>query len=182
MSAGNSMGGGGSLGNGVLRRRSARQIYDQDHAMGPNMTPMVDIVMVILIFFMAGTALIGQEFFLTPALPTPPKQGTGESQADDPYALPPAEFTIDLRTSPTAGLDEAGLALRETRASGLGMPDTEIGEILAGLRRLAISAPTSQMTILVRATPDVPYQSLVEVLDGCEDAGFQRVGLLELNP
>lgn len=172
-----SAGGLGAASAGGLRRRSARDVYEQGH-IGPNMTPMVDIVMVILIFFMAGTALIGHEFFLTPALPTPPKQGSGEGAPDDPYALPPAEFTIDLRAALS---DPTGdVSVREVRASGMGMASASVDDMLAALRRLALSAPTSHMTILVRATPEVPYQSVVEILDGCEDAGFQRVGLLEL--
>ena len=39
---------------------------------GPNMTPMVDVVMVILIFFMTWMSFVGAEWFLRTALP---KQG-----------------------------------------------------------------------------------------------------------
>ena len=50
------------------RRRNALALYDSHY--GPNMTPMVDVVMVILIFFMASTAFLGPEWFLKTHLPT----------------------------------------------------------------------------------------------------------------
>src|SRR5215813_7077601 len=50
-----------------FRRRNAQALYDQHY--GPNMTPMVDVVMVILIFFMASTAFLGPEWFLKTHLP-----------------------------------------------------------------------------------------------------------------
>jgi biopolymer transport protein ExbD len=161
----------GGLGSGSAHgfrdRRATTAWAHSPGSVGPNMTPMVDVVMVILIFFMAGTALVGREFFLAPALPN--IAGIGE-EGDDPYALPPAEFTIDIH-----GGDQG-----VPRASGLGLANATIDEMLAALRRLALQAPTNEMTILVRAGGAVAYRDVVAVLDGCEAAGFQRVGLVAL--
>ena len=48
---------------------------------GPNMTPMVDVVMVILIFFMASAAFVGEEWFLFAAIPVQAAPGQAASCA-----------------------------------------------------------------------------------------------------
>jgi len=69
-----------------------RNIFQQGGRFGPNMTPMVDVVLVILIFFMASTAFIGPEWFLRAALPS--DQAADQGGAD--FSLPPARFEIVL--------------------------------------------------------------------------------------
>jgi len=49
---------------------------------GPNMTPMVDVVMCILIFFMLGSSFVMPELFLKSSMPAIDKQGLGESPSD----------------------------------------------------------------------------------------------------
>ena len=46
----------------TTRSRPLRQrnIFENRGRFGPNMTPMVDVVLVILIFFMAATTIAGQ--------------------------------------------------------------------------------------------------------------------------
>ncbi|MCH7961632.1 MAG: biopolymer transporter ExbD [Planctomycetes bacterium] len=64
---------------------------------GPNMTPMVDVVMVILIFFMAGTAVIAPELFLAAGLPADPSvQDAPGPTPRDAFELPAARFTRRL--------------------------------------------------------------------------------------
>lgn len=49
-----------------------RSVLDRAPGMGvPNMTPMVDVTLVILIFFMASATITGPEWFLRAALPEP---------------------------------------------------------------------------------------------------------------
>ena len=67
-----------------MRLKGAKQVhYDS----GPNMTPLVDVVMVILIFLMLAGSFVGQEHFLVSNLPFSEK-GTGS-------AAPPAGFIPD---------------------------------------------------------------------------------------
>ena len=47
---------------------------------GPNMTPMVDVVMCILIFFMLGTSLASPELFLKSHTAAIDKAGLGSEQ------------------------------------------------------------------------------------------------------
>ena len=44
---------------------------------GPNMTPMVDVVMCILIFFMLGSTFLQTEMFLQSSMPAIDKAGLG---------------------------------------------------------------------------------------------------------
>ncbi|MCP2732564.1 biopolymer transporter ExbD, partial [Limnofasciculus baicalensis] len=49
------------------RKRNALAQHDLHY--GPNMTPMVDVVMVILVFFMASAVFLGPEWYLKTAIP-----------------------------------------------------------------------------------------------------------------
>ena len=75
-----------------LRRRDALHNYSMHF--GPNMTPMVDIVMVILIFFMASAAFMGDEWFLRAAIPFEAGRGTALNKPNDPLALPPERLDV----------------------------------------------------------------------------------------
>lgn len=135
---------------------------------GPNMTPMVDIVMVILIFFMARSALIGPEWFLRAALPRQTGAGTSgaAAAAPDPFELPPARFEIDLRVDASGRTLVTGLGLAGAAPDDLAGP---LGE-LAGVRDEAV--------VLIRPAAAVPYRDVVLVRDLCERAGIGSVGLL----
>lgn len=146
-----------------LRRRGALDRWEL--RFGPNMTPMVDVVMVILIFYMAATALIGPEWFLRTALPS---VGSGAAAVpEDPFALPPARFDVRLSR------DAEG----RTVADGLGatMPLDELDAQLATLGR---DAGSGGVLILVAPDDDVPYRDVVRVHDACTRAGITRVGLV----
>lgn len=141
---------------GALRRWELR--------FGPNMTPMVDIVMVILIFFMAATALLGPEWFLRTALPG---YGASGGSAGDPFALPPARF--DLRLA----LDSEG----RTVATGLGAAALTLDDLEPQLDSLGADALGAGVLILIAPAPDVPYRDVVRVHDACTRAGITQVGL-----
>lgn len=131
---------------------------------GPNMTPMVDIVMVILIFFMAGTAFVGPEWFLRAALPAS-RTGPGPG---DPFALPPARFEVAL-------LAESG----RTLATGLGLVGAPLADLERAIEDLGREAQGAGVIILLRPAPAVPYRDVIRVHDACERAGLTKVGLLE---
>ena len=62
---------------------------------GPNMTPMVDVVMCILIFFMLGATFLSPEMFLTSNMPAIDKAGLGTVQGDQ--KLPSVRMNIVMR-------------------------------------------------------------------------------------
>lgn len=147
-----------------LRHRGALRRWEL--RFGPNMTPMVDIVMVILIFFMAATALLGPEWFLRSALPS---TGAGAPPAPaDPFALPPAQF--DLRLS----VDTDG----RTVADGVGAR-MSLDELEAQLAALGADAGSGGIIVLIAPTDGVPYRDVVRVHDACSRAAIMQVGLLD---
>src|SRR5690606_9925072 len=100
----------------ALRRRDARMRAEALVGGGPNMTPMVDVILVILIFFMATTVIVGEEWFLGAGLtrqaPHEAREGAGADEAqEDPFEMPPPRFTLRL------SVGEGG-----TVVSGLGEP------------------------------------------------------------
>ena len=162
---------------GVSQRGAALKHWDMHF--GPNMTPMVDVVMVILIFFMAGTALIAPEMFLTAGLAVDPSDiDLPGPIVEDPFELPPVRFTLRLsRVSGGVSGRVPGGASGRTVIDGLGMRSGTLDELATRLSDLA--GDQSEMAILIKPSPDVPFADVVAVHDRVEAAGIHRVGLLE---
>lgn len=150
---------------GGFRNRSALRVWED--RFGPNMTPMVDVVLVILIFFMTGSTLLGPEWFLSTAVP---RIREGPAPAADPFALPPARFEITL------SVDAAG----RTVAGGLGLQNVSPDALAEPLRTLA--ADGADLIVLIRPAPDVPYRDVVHVHDLCTLAGVEHVGIADASP
>lgn len=143
------------------RRRDARAIYEQ-HA-GPNMTPMVDVVMVILIFFMASTVILGPELMLQAGL-----DRTRESRAgggDARFAIEPPSFTIRLHA-------EGGSVV----VSGLGLEAGPLSALSSAARALAAEVELSVPIVLV-PEDTVPYEAVILAQETLMEAGFRKIRL-----
>lgn len=143
-----------------FRQRNALHTW-QTH-FGPNMTPMVDVVMVILVFFMASTALVGPEWILR-------AQVAPESRAAPPsFTLGPAELLVVLVPSPDGVL-----------VSGLGL-DRQSIDALAGAATTAaqsLGAAVAHTRIIIEPESSVSYDAIVRVQEMLVDAGFRDVAL-----
>ncbi len=153
-----------------FRMRNARANYDSHH--GPNMTPMVDVVMVILIFFMASTAILGPEWFLRSGL---------ASRATAAATSPDTDIRVRLELRREAGETATRVVLRE-RGTTLGTQTPEQVEIPFGQVREALSKRaerhgTINLVVLIDAGDLVPYDQVVQVHEWCAGLGIQRVGL-----
>jgi biopolymer transport protein ExbD len=142
----------------LMRRRG----FPTAHADIPNLAPMVDVVMVILIFFMLGTSFAIYEGVLPTRLPSDIGPGGG------------ARVTI---------IPAVRIALLEQRG-GLGCKIVVMGhdlpansfEALTDLLRSKILAgadPTGR--ILIGAEPDVQYQHVISAMDACVRAGLGNI-------
>ncbi len=145
------------------RARDARTEYEQHHR-GPNMTPMVDVVMVILIFFMASTVILGPEMLLAAGLEAEPDPRT--PGADPRFAIDDPVFEIAI------GVGESGIAV-----SGLGMDGATLTGFNAGVRAFADEAGTDGARMVLAPSDEVPYEAVIRVQDLLREAGFDRVGL-----
>lgn len=150
-----------------FRRRSARAMWDMHF--GPSMTPMVDVVMVILIFFMTSMSFLGREWFLRTALP---RQGAeaekGATQAD-PFKMPPARFEVTLSIGPDG----------KTLVSGQGFPPGPVDGLVARLKELAQGVTPDDIELVIRSEPNVPYGDVIKAHDAAAAANIGKVGLMD---
>ncbi|GJM18554.1 MAG: hypothetical protein DHS20C14_07670 [Phycisphaeraceae bacterium] len=133
---------------------------------GPNMTPMVDVVMVILIFFMASTALLGPEWFIDAHLPEDETVGIVQ---DERFTLPEVRLEVTLTASEGGG---------SARVSGFGIEGGTLDELARAAAAVAPDLLAGDDPIVVISPGDgVAYQDVVRAHDACTAAGFTRVGL-----
>ncbi len=154
----------------AFRRRDARHTHDLHF--GPNMTPMVDVVMVILIFFMASATFAGAEWFLKAGIP---KEGGAESSKQpgdtDPLALPPARFEVML-------VVEGG----RTIARGQGVGESDMASLPARLMELAKGVTAEEVVLIIRPEAGVPYADVIRAHDAAAQAGIKKVGVMDVKP
>lgn len=138
---------------------------------GPNMTPMVDVVLVILIFFMAAMGIAVREQYLRTGVP-PPREAKASASAapsatpSDPASIPASRAALRMQR-------ESG----RTVVSGLGMERAPLGEITRRLADFKAAGASSSVIVVVIPAGDVPYQDVVIVHDACAGAGIANVRL-----
>ena len=153
-----------------MSRRSRR--YRRRGALGLNMTPMVDVVLVILIFFMGAMGLAAAEQYL--ATGTPPPDAPTESAVGAPSDQP----------RPTSGAPASRALLRltvstegRTVVNGMGLANVSIARVAERLEA-AVNAGFDQSVIVVVAPArNVPYQDVVLVHDAAQRAGVVNIRL-----
>jgi biopolymer transport protein ExbD len=166
------MSSGGMFGHGLKRRRA---IDSGAMHFGPNMTPMVDVVMVILVFFMASAAYLGPEWFLSGLVPQISGQSAGSGPGvrtnpnatgglADPLATPTPRFEFELER----GSDGVIIA----KAAGT------IGTIDQAATALVttIGSSVDQVEVLIRPGAGVSWGDVVRVTELLRKAGIERVG------
>lgn len=149
----------------ILRRRDALHNYTLHF--GPNMTPMVDIVMVILIFFMATAAFMGSEWFLKAAIPFEAGRGTSVNRPNDPLAIPlkPLEVMMDANTD------------GRTVVTFLELNRVSVEEFIARISQFPRNQTTSELEVVIKPMSRVPYADVVRVHAACDAAGIYKVGI-----
>ena len=151
----------------------------QQHSLhfGPNMTPMVDVVMVLLVFFMACAAFVGPEWFLKGLLAQRAAR-PGSDTAATPETEKPRPIQITLTHDFAAG---------GTRASGLDLTNVTLAEILTALTAHITTGPGASrdratIEVVIAPAPNVPIQDVVRLHEGCDKLGIGRVGYLSQQP
>ncbi|HVZ94857.1 MAG TPA: biopolymer transporter ExbD [Phycisphaerales bacterium] len=151
--------------SGGFTRRDA--LHTHSLHFGPNMTPMVDVVMVILVFFMASAAFIGSDWYLRAALvPDAQKRAatTTTTPAPDPLAQR-IEILLDV--------NEAG----DTVVTGMDFQRAPLVDFLERMRNLPKGDATSKLQVVIRPAFAVPYEDAVKAHEACRSGGIWKVGL-----
>jgi biopolymer transport protein ExbD len=138
-----------------MKRRKKEQPF-VDMQMGP----MIDMVFLLLVFFMVSAKPIKPEADVSLGLP-------GMAEQDDPVELPD-EQRILVRANGEVALNEQVLA---TGA------DRKLEKFAETLARLVQSAKSAKSELLVTLSPEdeAKHQRLVDVLNACAVAGATNV-------
>ena len=164
--------GSSMLPGGRMRQRSALSAH-QAH-IGPNMTPMIDVVMVILVFFMASSALLGPEWFIRTSLPKTRQSALPAGQTPPTRVV--LALDIDANGSPLATMTTTPGGEVPTG------PTTTVGpapvqEAMEALQTLVSRIGTADMVVVIDPKPNVPYEDVVTLHAFCHGLEIRKVGL-----
>ena len=149
-----------------MKIRGAKKVhYDS----GPNMTPLVDVVMVILIFLMLAGSFAGAEHYLVSNVPFTDKGAGGEPPPPGFVPDEPLEIRVDS-PNPDSFIARAGQIT-------VGDADRLQG-LLEKMRDQLETAGTKRDKVQVVISPgrNVKYKFLVEVYQAALQAKFEKVG------
>jgi biopolymer transport protein ExbD len=150
-----------------MKMKGAKQVH---YDAGPNMTPLVDVVMVILIFLMLAGSFGGDSSFLLSKQAI--KKSGGAKAALKPGEVPDTPLEIRVDNS----RDGLGFI-----ATGTGLPPTTSAEHIrgwfAGKRAQMLAAGNKNDKLLVTISPSrlVKYHYLIDVYQAALQAGFEKV-------
>lgn len=121
-------------------------------SLGLNMTPMIDVVFQLIIFFLVSSHLARREQRLDLPLP---QAATGQKQREDS----PAQLTVQV------------LADGTLHVAGRKVPPRGLETLLAQRRQVHGTA----LAVRIRADRQVPYRHIEPVLVACSRAGIWNV-------
>jgi biopolymer transport protein ExbD len=149
-------------------RAAGRGHYDS----GPNLTPLVDIVMVILIFLMLAGKFGTSEHFLSSNIPIAAR-GVG-AVAPPPGYVPDEPLEIRVE-SPEPDRFVARVGNIEARSG------TELRQRLTEMHtRLGeTGTPPDKVQVVISPSKTVKYRFLIEVYEAAVGSGFSKVGFAQ---
>jgi len=117
----------------------------------PNLAPMIDVILVLTIFFMCATKFSGDE----------------------------RKFDIDLPEASAAQVVDGGRPeIVEVEAAGgvrLGGDDVPLEELSDRLATLQTANP--EMAVMIRGERAVPHGRMAEIYEACRAAGVRHVAI-----
>lgn len=132
-----------------------------------NLTPMIDVVFLLLIFFMVTTTLIKEEADLGIQLPT-----QTEGEASDQI---PSKHIIDV-------LPDGSVRLNGGQIAAPGSSSVVLNGLISTLKRLKAASDRMgvETIIIIQADPVSPHYKSIQVLDACAAADLQFVSFSNL--
>ncbi len=137
---------------------------------GPNMTPMVDVVMCILIFFMLGSSLTPELFLQSNTAID--KTGLGNEQTDQ--KLPSVRVNIVMQRVGDSTLVSA-FGAQPIKMNKVNDPDQSDNQQLSGYFQAKKKSLSDDVQVIIVPEKRVPYQDVITVYDYCTKAQFKQV-------
>ena len=136
---------------------------------GPNMTPLVDVVMVILIFLMMAGSFTQGGWFLQSTVPIKAKGG---AQVQLPPGMVPDE-PLEVRVDNAA--DGFRVVAGDIRSSG---DREQLKAAFAAKLEAFRAAGTSpeKVQVVLMTGRNVRYENIIAVYEAAQRAGFRKVG------
>jgi biopolymer transport protein ExbD len=157
-------------------RRAGRRTRGIGVALRTNMTPMIDVVFQLLVFFIATTRyapderVIAMDLGRRAAAEANAAEATPAPPPKDPFALDDESLRLDVAPDGTV---KAGPPLRRS------LTTAQLREVLAAEIRLPGRAGgmfEPAFPVVVAPADGTPWESAVEALDAATAAGFRNVG------
>src|SRR4051812_45409165 len=153
-----------------MKIKGAKQVhYDS----GPNMTPLVDVVMVILIFLMLAGSFGANEWYLTSNLPLS-ERGVGASAAPPPGTVPDEIFELQILSDANYGFRVlAGDINSQGRT-----PDRDwlVGKLTAKKAQFdRAGTPVDQIQVVLAPSNNTKYSDITLVYEAALKAQFKKV-------
>ncbi len=123
--------------------------------MSGNMTPMIDVTFLLLIFFVVATNFAKQEGTLASKLPD-------LSPAGNPPQIPPLELVV---SEPSEGVVEVRMNNTPVR----------ISELYNELERIKGSYPTGETTVVLKPNRDVGWEHVLATYNATLRAGYRKI-------
>ncbi len=120
-----------------------------------NVTPLVDVVLVLLIIFMVVTPLLEKDIEV---------KVPDTEQPDDPTELPPQDQLI--------------VALAEDGRIAINMEKIEDADYVNRLSRMVAAKPKGDRLVFFMAEEKTNYGKLIYALDGARKAGAEILGMM----
>ena len=132
------------------------------------MTPMVDVVMVILVFFMASASVLGPEWLLRTALP-PSKPAP---------VVPPSDL---LRVELLLMRRGEAVVITTRGAAGVttDLNDATMERLTEWMVELVRTRGAGSIAVVVRPSPEVAYEDVVRAHEIPMSMGIDKIGILD---